>query len=94
MAFAALGQGDEAAALLSLLNPINHARSRAGVWRYRAEAYVVAADVYLRSASRRTRRLDLGALRRLGRMDAARPASKASWGCACKAACLSLRCAS
>ena len=46
MAFAALGQGDEAAALLSLLNPINHARSRAGVQRYKVEPYVVAADVY------------------------------------------------
>jgi cyclic beta-1,2-glucan synthetase len=46
MAFAALGQGDEAARLLSLLNPINHARSRAGVQRYKVEPYVVAADVY------------------------------------------------
>ena len=46
MAFAALGQGDEAAALFSLLNPINHARSRAGVQRYKVEPYVVAADVY------------------------------------------------
>src|SRR6202011_1468590 len=40
MAFAALGQGDEAAQLLSLLNPINHARSRAGVQRYKVEPYV------------------------------------------------------
>jgi cyclic beta-1,2-glucan synthetase len=46
MAFAALEQGDEAAALFSLLNPINHARSRAGVQRYKVEPYVVAADVY------------------------------------------------
>ncbi len=46
MAFAALGQGDEAAGLFSLLNPINHARSRAGVQRYKVEPYVVAADVY------------------------------------------------
>jgi cyclic beta-1,2-glucan synthetase len=46
MAFAALGQGDEAARLFSLLNPINHARSRAGVQRYKVEPYVVAADVY------------------------------------------------
>jgi cyclic beta-1,2-glucan synthetase len=46
MAFAALGQGDEAARLFSLLNPINHARSRAGVQVYKVEPYVVAADVY------------------------------------------------
>jgi cyclic beta-1,2-glucan synthetase len=46
MAFAALQQGDEAAQLFSLLNPINHARSRAGVQRYKVEPYVVAADVY------------------------------------------------
>jgi cyclic beta-1,2-glucan synthetase len=46
MALAALAQGDEAAQLFSLLNPINHARSRAGVQRYKVEPYVVAADVY------------------------------------------------
>jgi cyclic beta-1,2-glucan synthetase len=46
MAFAELGQGDKAARLLSLINPINHARSRAGVQRYKVEPYVVAADVY------------------------------------------------
>lgn len=46
MAFAALGQGDKAARLFSLLNPINHARTRADVHRYKAEPYVIAADVY------------------------------------------------
>ncbi|RBP03046.1 cyclic beta-1,2-glucan synthetase [Roseiarcus fermentans] len=46
MAFAALGQGDEAVALFSMLNPINHARTRADVHRYKVEPYVVAADVY------------------------------------------------
>jgi cyclic beta-1,2-glucan synthetase len=46
IAFAGLGQGDTAAALFSLLNPINHARTRAGVQRYKVEPYVVAADVY------------------------------------------------
>jgi cyclic beta-1,2-glucan synthetase len=46
MAFAALEQGDEAMRLFSLLNPINHASSRAGVQRYKVEPYVVAADVY------------------------------------------------
>jgi cyclic beta-1,2-glucan synthetase len=46
MAFAALGDGDRAAGLFSLLNPINHARRRADVLRYKVEPYVVAADVY------------------------------------------------
>jgi cyclic beta-1,2-glucan synthetase len=46
MAFAKLGQGDKAASLFSLLNPINHARTRADVHRYKVEPYVVAADIY------------------------------------------------
>jgi cyclic beta-1,2-glucan synthetase len=46
MAFAALGQGDKAAALFALLNPVNHARTRADVHRYKVEPYVIAADVY------------------------------------------------
>jgi cyclic beta-1,2-glucan synthetase len=46
MGFAALGEGDKAAGLFSLLNPINHARSRADVHRYKVEPYVIAADVY------------------------------------------------
>jgi len=46
MAFARLGDGDRAAELFSLLNPINHARTAQDVARYRAEPYVVAADVY------------------------------------------------
>jgi cyclic beta-1,2-glucan synthetase len=46
LAFAALGDGDKAGELFSLLNPINHASTRAGVYRYKVEPYVVAADVY------------------------------------------------
>ena len=46
MAFAGLGQGDKAAQLFSLINPINHARTRASMQRYKVEPYVVAADVY------------------------------------------------
>jgi cyclic beta-1,2-glucan synthetase len=46
MGFAALGQGDKAAELFSLINPINHTATRAGVLRYKVEPYVVAADVY------------------------------------------------
>ena len=32
--------------MFSILNPINHASSRAGVQRYKVEPYVMAADVY------------------------------------------------
>jgi cyclic beta-1,2-glucan synthetase len=46
IAFAMLGQGDRAAALLSMLNPVNRATTRAAVHRYKVEPYVVAADVY------------------------------------------------
>jgi cyclic beta-1,2-glucan synthetase len=46
MAYAALGEGDKAAELFSLVNPINHARTRADTYRYKVEPYVIAADVY------------------------------------------------
>jgi cyclic beta-1,2-glucan glucanotransferase len=46
MAFAALGNGDKANELFSILNPINRASTRAGVHRYKVEPYVAAADVY------------------------------------------------
>ena len=46
IAFAALGDGDKAAELFAMLNPITHARTEAGVQRYKVEPYVVAADVY------------------------------------------------
>jgi cyclic beta-1,2-glucan synthetase len=46
MAFASLGDGDRAGELFSILNPINHTSTRAGVYRYRGEPYVMAADVY------------------------------------------------
>jgi cyclic beta-1,2-glucan synthetase len=45
-AFAALGEGDKAGELFSILNSINRASTRAGVYRYKVEPYVVAADVY------------------------------------------------
>jgi cyclic beta-1,2-glucan synthetase len=45
-AFAALGQGERAAALFALLNPIERSRTRADAQRYKVEPYVVAADVY------------------------------------------------
>jgi cyclic beta-1,2-glucan synthetase len=46
MAFAALGDGDKAGEIFALLNPINHARTRAEVFRYKVEPYVVSADIY------------------------------------------------
>lgn len=46
MALAQLGQGDKAAALFALMNPINHSNTRVSMQRYKTEPYVVAADVY------------------------------------------------
>jgi cyclic beta-1,2-glucan synthetase len=46
LAFARMGDGDRAAGLFALLNPVNHTRNAADTERYRAEPYVVAADVY------------------------------------------------
>jgi len=46
IAYAMLGDGDRAGELFALLNPINHASTRAGLHRYRVEPYVAAADVY------------------------------------------------
>jgi cyclic beta-1,2-glucan synthetase len=46
LALAKLGEGDKAASLFSILNPINHARTRADVHRYKVEPYVVSADIY------------------------------------------------
>jgi cyclic beta-1,2-glucan synthetase len=49
IAFAALGDGDRACELFSILNPINHASTRAGIQRYKVEPYVAAADIYAES---------------------------------------------
>jgi cyclic beta-1,2-glucan synthetase len=46
IAQARLGDGDKAGELFAMLNPINHARTRAGVLRYKVEPYVISADVY------------------------------------------------
>ncbi len=46
IALARLGMGDEAMELFHLINPINHMRTAEDTERYRAEPYVVAADVY------------------------------------------------
>ena len=46
IAFAMLGDGDKAGELFSLLNPINHASTRAAIHRYKVEPYVACGDVY------------------------------------------------
>lgn len=46
LAFAKLGQGQDAMDLFTLLNPINHALTPEQADRYKVEPYVVAADVY------------------------------------------------
>src|SRR5207248_1012326 len=45
-AFAMLGDGDKAAELLAMLNPIYHADSPHEIHRYKVEPYVACADVY------------------------------------------------
>ena len=46
IAHALQGDGERAAELFEMLNPINHGCTRAGIHRYKAEPYVIAADVY------------------------------------------------
>jgi cyclic beta-1,2-glucan synthetase len=46
IAHAMLGDGDRAGELFALLNPINHASTRAGFHKYKVEPYVAAGDVY------------------------------------------------
>ena len=46
IAYAHLGDGDRAGELFALLNPINHASTRAGLHKYKTEPYVAAGDVY------------------------------------------------
>ena len=46
LAFAALGDGDKAGQLFSMLNPIHHGSTRADIQRYKVEPYVMAGDIY------------------------------------------------
>jgi cyclic beta-1,2-glucan synthetase len=46
LAYAQLGQGNNAWELFSLLNPISRTSTRADVHRYKVEPYAVVADVY------------------------------------------------
>ncbi len=49
-AFAELGQGDRAAALFRMLNPIEHANTPEKAASYKVEPYVIAADIYSQPA--------------------------------------------
>jgi cyclic beta-1,2-glucan synthetase len=46
MAFSKLGDSKKAWEILTMINPINHAKSPEEVARYKVEPYVIAADVY------------------------------------------------
>ena len=70
IAFAAQGDGDKAGELFAILNPINHASTRSGLYRYKVEPYVMAGDVYSESPARGPRRLDL--VHGRGRLDVPR----------------------
>ena len=70
MAFAALGEGDKAAALFALLNPINHAAHAVRCAPLQGRALCRRRRCLCHRAPCRTRRLDL--VHRLGRMDVAR----------------------
>jgi cellobiose phosphorylase len=46
MAFATLGDNRRAWEIMTMINPVNHARSSEAIATYKVEPYVVAADVY------------------------------------------------
>ncbi|MGZ4996132.1 MAG: GH36-type glycosyl hydrolase domain-containing protein, partial [Methylobacter sp.] len=46
IAYALLGDGDQASELLHMLNPINRTANRTGVYAYKVEPYVLSADIY------------------------------------------------
>jgi cyclic beta-1,2-glucan synthetase len=46
IAYAMLGDGDQAMDLLRMLNPINRTTTRTGIYAYKVEPYVLAADIY------------------------------------------------
>lgn len=49
LAYARLGDGDEAHSLLGLITPVGHALDRDAVRRYMVEPYAIAADVYAKT---------------------------------------------
>ena len=46
MAFAELGDTERTWELIQLINPVNHGKDAAAIEKYKAEPYVIAADVY------------------------------------------------
>jgi cyclic beta-1,2-glucan synthetase len=46
IAYAMLGDGDQAGELLHMLNPVNRTVNRTGVYAYKVEPYAIAADIY------------------------------------------------
>ena len=46
MAFARLGDSTKAWEVMTMINPVNHGKSKEGIATYKVEPYVVAADVY------------------------------------------------
>ncbi|MGR9108559.1 MAG: GH36-type glycosyl hydrolase domain-containing protein, partial [Gammaproteobacteria bacterium] len=46
IAYAMLGEGDQAAELVRMLNPINRTATRTGVYAYKVEPYVLPGDTY------------------------------------------------
>jgi len=49
IAYAMLGEGDQASELLRMLNPIKRSSSRTGIYAYKVEPYVLSADIYAES---------------------------------------------
>ncbi|WP_394752220.1 GH36-type glycosyl hydrolase domain-containing protein [Crenothrix sp.] len=49
IAYAMLGEGDQALELLRMINPVHRTSSRTGSYAYKVEPYVLAADIYAES---------------------------------------------
>ena len=88
MAFAALGEGDKAAELFSMLNPINHARTRAG--RAALQGRALCRRRRRLCGARRTSDAAAGPGTPARRAGCSAPASRAFSACACAASsCIS-----
>lgn len=53
IAYAQLGDGNRAGDLFKMLNPLNHASTRADIHAYKVEPYVISADIYASPSHRR-----------------------------------------
>ena len=81
LAFARLGDGDRAAELFSLLNPVNHGADRRGRRALPRRTVRRRRGRLLGAAAHRARRVDV--VHRIGRLDVSRRASRASWASRC-----------